>query len=56
VTFALCLSLLIVAIIGPLPDETGWRSKVVITRAVTWCVVMLALSFAVLVLAKGWPS
>jgi hypothetical protein len=56
VTFAICFALLIVAVAGPLPDEPGWRSKVVITRAIAWCVVMLALSFAALVLAKGWPA
>ena len=55
-TFALCLAFLVLAVVGPLPSEPGYRSKVIITAAVAWCLVMLAIATALLVMARGWPS
>ena len=54
--FALCLVFIILAFGGPFPSELGHRSKTVIAHAVAWAIVMLATAFALLVLAKGWPS
>lgn len=58
-TLALCVALIVLAVSGPLPEVRGPSIRAVtifvVVYAVVWCVVMLAVAFALVVGARGWP-